>query len=77
MTARMHCRARDWKTLLGREHKVRSVGRKSGMRVSKDCSTVVARVVTRSMAAPESRERSELMQLLRERERGRTEMTVS
>lgn len=77
MMVRMHWRARDWKTLLGREHRARRVGKKRGTRVSKDCSMVVARVVMRSMAAPDSRERSELMQLLRERERGRTDDTVS
>jgi hypothetical protein len=74
---KMHARARVMKTLFERVHSVRSVGRNSGRRGSNAGPNPDARAATRSSAAPESLERSELIALFRGLEKERITVTRS
>lgn len=64
----MQVRARVTKILFGRAHSASNVGRKMGSRVSNALPNSVAVAETRSMAAPDSRDLSELIDLFRGKE---------
>lgn len=65
MITTRHVRARVTKILLGRPHRPRRVGRNSDSSASNDWLSSVAAELIRFIAAPDSRERSELTQALR------------
>ena len=63
--------ARVTKTLLGRPQRFKRVGTNTGSRVSKEVVSSVAAAPRRSMAAPDRRDRSEAIDLLRGADRVR------
>src|SRR6202035_589695 len=71
MMVKMDARARVRNTLLVREQRVRSVGKNKVRRGSNAGPRPVASAETRSMAAPESLDRSEFIALLIGRANGR------